>query len=622
MGSDSKCTEIRYFASPRSNDYRDKKRNEGKKRESYEDIGQSSMKYDRESNHQRDNSLEKIERTHHSKDRKKKRRKHKKNRHEYISSSDSEDLPSFLVGLDGKTVYTNESNPFNDVQLNVKFNWVKKRERDRKLGLSSKERREKEKIRRKEIRNELEKLRKLRMEREEEKRFMEEEKVRLQRQREAQMSGDWQNKEKDFHLNQAKHKSAARIRENRQRAIDLLCISINIADEPEIFEDCKLIKEPPYVILNNLSLRNLQNLINDISFYLDHETHREHLVFWQNMMLLANDMLLKKKALHQDPSFFSRYDRSKINMLTSLAVDHATLALVSAAVMIEIHKMMVDKSYFELLELESSVNDKLQSDEPVDIHYWETLNRVLHVFKAKAKIKNIYNNIMTLRLDYLKKQRRNKEMEKLKNELSNNSKEKEPTQDFGIVEDEEELAEEERKPIADSRADGDIIGSDENDIFSDRLDENEVELEDSALVTDALLKIGASYSWRDKYKPRKPRFFNRVMTGFEWNKYNQTHYDAANPPPKTIQGYKFNIFYPDLINKRNPPTYEILSDPESSHDKETVLVKFSAGPPYEDIAFRIINRPWEFNHRRGFKCSFDRDVLCLWFKFKKDHYKR
>lgn len=31
------------------------------------------------------------------------------------------------------------------------------------------------------------------------------------------------------------------------------------------------------------------------------------------------------------------------------------------------------------------------------------------------------------------------------------------------------------------------------------------------------------------------------MQGFEWNKYNQTHYDVDNPPPKIVQGYKFNV---------------------------------------------------------------------------------
>ena len=30
------------------------------------------------------------------------------------------------------------------------------------------------------------------------------------------------------------------------------------------------------------------------------------------------------------------------------------------------------------------------------------------------------------------------------------------------------------------------------------------------------------YPWIDKYRPRKPRYFNRVQAGYEWNKYNQT----------------------------------------------------------------------------------------------------
>uniref|UniRef100_A0A1I7SJX7 CactinC_cactus domain-containing protein n=1 Tax=Bursaphelenchus xylophilus TaxID=6326 RepID=A0A1I7SJX7_BURXY len=47
--------------------------------------------------------------------------------------------------------------------------------------------------------------------------------------------------------------------------------------------------------------------------------------------------------------------------------------------------------------------------------------------------------------------------------------------------------------------------------------------------------------WSDKYRPQKPKYFNRVHTGFEWNKYNQTHYDVDNPPPKIVQGYRFNV---------------------------------------------------------------------------------
>lgn len=86
-----------------------------------------------------------------------------------------------------------------------------------------------------------------------------------------------------------------------------------------------------------------------------------------------------------------------------------------------------------------------------------------------------------------------------------------------------------------------------------------------------------------------------------------------NPPPKVVQGYKvckvswihgrvkidqllqFNIFYPDLIDKSKAPTYKIVKEPGN---EDTVLLHFSAGPPYEDIAFRIVNREWEYSHKR------------------------
>lgn len=192
---------------------------------------------------------------------------------------------------------------------------------------------------------------------------------------------------------------------------------------------------------------------------------------------------------------------------------------------------------------------------------------------------------------------------------------------------------------------------------------------------------------------------------YEWNKYNQTHYDGDNPPPKTVQvgadsgtcgctvgraaggflqaaarsrlqtehctssflvfrqGYKFNIFYPELIDKTVAPTYKVDKDPTSDDGEfprrashldsgfgcgaqqgtrtiggtgtghtatalalntsscshaacrwpqpaewvacstplvsrpsppagSTCILRFSAGPPYEDIAFRILNKEW------------------------------
>jgi hypothetical protein len=128
-----------------------------------------------------------------------------------------------------------------------------------------------------------------------------------------------------------------------------------------------------------------------------------------------------------------------------------------------------------------------------------------------------------------------------------------------------------------------------------------------------------NYVWQGKYRPRKPRFFNRVHTGFEWNKYNQTHYDTDNPPPKIVQGYKFNIFYPDLIDKMQTPTYTVTP---IKTDDDFAILKFSAGPPYEDIAFKIVNREWEYSWKYGFTCQFNNNILQLWFRFKRYRYRR
>ena len=86
--------------------------------------------------------------------------------------------------------------------------------------------------------------------------------------------------------------------------------------------------------------------------------------------------------------------------------------------------------------------------------------------------------------------------------------------------------------------------------------------EEEVFNLEELIVNPTTYTWEDKYRPRKPRYFNRVHTGYEWNKYNQTHYECVffsflffkkytvilitpistdNPPPKVVQGYKVII---------------------------------------------------------------------------------
>lgn len=58
--------------------------------------------------------------------------------------------------------------------------------------------------------------------------------------------------------------------------------------------------------------------------------------------------------------------------------------------------------------------------------------------------------------------------------------------------------------------------------------EKELDEEEELFNLEEDLPNPTSYNWEDKYRPRKPRYFNRVHTGYEWNKYNQTHYEYVD----------------------------------------------------------------------------------------------
>ena len=137
-------------------------------------------------------------------------------------------------------------------------------------------------------------------------------------------------------------------------------------------------------------------------------------------------------------------------------------------------------------------------------------------------------------------------------------------------------------------------------------------------VFNECVEVDANYDWSTKYKPIKPRYSNKVKMGFDWNRHNQAHYTSDNLPPKTIQGYRFNIFYPYLVDKTKTPQYKI----ERCNTPDMCILRFHSGAPYEDIAFKIKNREWDMSEKSGFKNIFDKGILRLYFKFKRFKYKR
>ena len=84
-----------------------------------------------------------------------------------------------------------------------------------------------------------------------------------------------------------------------------------------------------------------------------------------------------------------------------------------------------------------------------------------------------------------------------------------------------------------------------------------------------------------------------VLTGlFAFAQLTHAHTPATHACANTRTNYpgdanvmlftQFTVFYPDLIDRTKTPRYIL----EPSDTKEFCILRFTAGPPYEDVAFR------------------------------------
>uniref|UniRef100_A0A8C0QQZ0 Splicing factor Cactin n=1 Tax=Canis lupus familiaris TaxID=9615 RepID=A0A8C0QQZ0_CANLF len=557
--------------------------------------------------------------------------------------------------------YTNTDNPFGDNNLLGTFIWNKALEKKGISHLEEKELKERNKRIQEDNRLELQKVKQLRLEREREKAMREQELEMLQREKEAEHFKTWEEQEDNFHLQQAKLRSKIRIRDGRAKPIDLLAKYISAEDD-----DLAVEMHEPYTFLNGLTVADMEDLLEDIQVYMELEQGK-NADFWRDMTTITEDEIAKLRKL--EASGKGPGERREG---------------VNASVSSDVQSVFKGKTYSQLQVIFQGIEGKIRAGGPnLDMGYWESLLQQLRAHMARARLRERHQDVLRQKL-YKLKQEQGVESEPLfpilKQEPPSpgHSLEPEdpaptppgPSSEGGSAEPEAEGA----APV-EGEADGEAVLMEE-DLIQQSLDDydagkysprlltaHELPLDAHVLEPDEDLQrlqlsrqqlqvtgdasesaediffrrakegmgqdeaqfsvemplTGKAYLWADKYRPRKPRFFNRVHTGFEWNKYNQTHYDFDNPPPKIVQGYKFNIFYPDLIDKRSTPEYFLEACPDN---KDFATLRFHAGPPYEDIAFKIVNREWEYSHRHGFRCQFANGIFQLWFHFKRYRYRR
>jgi len=454
-------------------------------------------------------------------------------------------------------------------------------------------------------------------------------------------------------------RSEIRIREGREKPIDLLAKNISLLqqsdeedestsrlqDEVEITE--------PHLVFRGLDTKELQALKEDINTFIQLGANIE---YWKAALFVC-DVELEKSLVGGKSQGY-----------------HGGL---SDAVRDEVMEELSHKSLSELDIMEKSAQKIIDSaNDPegpaVDVEYWEAILKEIVFFKNRSVLQQTHEELLRRRLARLKQQHIRELNMVVKKEVKFVRGGEEAAKfaklvpsaaskyDFSLsfepplvtsssplyrelqalaieVEEDRENREAQRRQVMQDRgmsvealnmdATMQNLGPEEVTLakrFSDeeklmRNAAEDLDVDEEVFTEEVKAAETSTYWWHDKYRPRKPRFFNRVKTGFDWNKYNQAHYDKENPPPKIVQGYKFVLFYPDLIDPYKAPTYKIERIPDNP---DYCIIRFVAGAPYEDLAFKIVRKDWEMSHKQGFRCVFDRGVLQLFFNFKRTFYRR
>lgn len=292
------------------------------------------------------------------------------------------------------SMYSAVDNPFHDANLDDQFVWGKKRDKEKKAGMSAEEARRRDKERRAEAKEELERLNRRRADREVEMEEREAEASRMARMAESAQMDAWIAKEDDFLLDQSRRRAEIRTREGRAKPIDLLALNLKWSkpriagqqDEEEEDEgvgmDVDL--EEPYLIFDvrpsspitvtqadmiaqNLTLEETEELFEDITMYLTLEKDESSLEFWRSMMVVCSsalDMLRSERSIGRQA--FMEQSRS------------------NESVKADVTALLRGKSLTELRALQDSIRAKLSSGDPIDVEYWENLLKELAVWMAKV----------------------------------------------------------------------------------------------------------------------------------------------------------------------------------------------------------------------------------------------
>ncbi|CAN8029528.1 unnamed protein product [Ixodes persulcatus] len=543
--------------------------------------------------------------------------------------------------------YTNTDNPFGDANLLKSFKWEKKFEKEGLKNAAEEEIERRNRLKLEENRRELEKVKQRRLEREREQEEREEELTRIQRDKEAAQFQEWEKQEDIFHLQQAKLRSKIRIEDGRAKPIDLLARYISAEEE-----DFGVEMLEPYIYLNGLTVQDLEDLQEDIKVYMELENSR-NLNYWRDVQIIVEEEL------------------RKLRRLDTSSVDHQIVERregINAAVSTEVVDVFKGKTPGQLQALYAQIQKRIHSkEEGLDVPYWETLLSRLKAYMARARLRERHQENLRRKLFQLKQEQgvdsgplfpcvkkespsrpdgegspqpgpsgsQPGEASEVKEEPSERPASSAASTAEGEEEEEESKEGEAEEPAVvkyqriNPRP---FISADPFCSASNtkrqptvmrptrpgRCRYAQMEVQSNPFIANPNTAISNTQIFRTKLHVKKYLYNKQLIDYRTKTTLNSENAQAPIQYKKKIE----NTRVPCLVWKRKEEGMHQHSLSSCFTVSLFFMSFFFFFVVMQDIAFKIVNREWEYSYKRGFRCQFHNNIFQLWFHFKRYRYRR
>lgn len=389
--------------------------------------------------------------------------------------------------LDGSGLYDDDagdSNAPRRAKDEDVFVWKKKNDALRKQGVKVSY--EDERRRRQELQEELERAKVRRAQREAERAEWEAEQARVAREREQEQNADWHRQEESFHGTQHFLRQAIRLRENRPSLVDNIAIHVRLD-----LLDIPLVSSAPFEQLDaqleeqEVQVADIEKLIEDVETELDyipdfppdHETD-----------IFTSELRFRWWTLVE------RYLKTLVHVLREKA-SVANASGVHSSVQTDIDSLLDGKSVQKLEEMEKEIAQRVEHDTngkrlPADgyeeVDFWSSVLYRIRNTLSRARVEDLAQTLAAERerlMDALPQSER---------PTGDSRDHDHPANGARSLNDDQMLRAEEAKGM--------------------RPDE-ETFSEEVQVAQPRKRPYVPGHMWNDKYRPRKPRYFNRVHTG-------------------------------------------------------------------------------------------------------------